>query len=64
MRREWIFLHFFEGFLAPIKGFREVSIVQNVDSSGWATVLEVLWLHASGKDMKYEWELLERKTVA
>ncbi|XP_023381482.1 von Willebrand factor A domain-containing protein 5A-like isoform X2 [Pteropus vampyrus] len=39
-------------------------LTKNADSSGWATVLEMLWLHANGKDMKCEWELLERKTVA
>ncbi|KAF6278702.1 von Willebrand factor A domain containing 5A [Rhinolophus ferrumequinum] len=38
--------------------------IQNGDSSGWATVLAVLWLHANAKDMKSEWELLERKAVA
>ncbi|XP_020008953.2 von Willebrand factor A domain-containing protein 5A isoform X1 [Castor canadensis] len=35
-----------------------------VDSNTWATVLAVLWLHANGKDMKCEWDLLERKAVA
>ncbi|XP_041512782.1 von Willebrand factor A domain-containing protein 5A-like [Microtus oregoni] len=34
------------------------------DPSMWATVLAVLWLHANGKDLKCEWELLERKAVA
>lgn len=38
--------------------------IQDGDSSGWATVLAVLWLHANAKDMKSEWELLERKAVA
>lgn len=38
--------------------------IQNEDSSGWATVLAVLWLHANAQDMKSEWELLERKAVA
>ncbi|KAM5222619.1 von Willebrand factor A domain-containing protein 5A isoform 2-T9 [Hipposideros larvatus] len=38
--------------------------IQDGDSSGWATVLAVLWLHTNGKDMKCEWELLERKAVA
>ncbi|XP_036856753.2 von Willebrand factor A domain-containing protein 5A isoform X1 [Manis javanica] len=38
--------------------------VESVDSSSWATVLAVLWLHANGKDVKCEWELLERKAVA
>ncbi|XP_062949507.1 von Willebrand factor A domain-containing protein 5A [Cynocephalus volans] len=35
-----------------------------VDSLGWATVLAVIWLHTNGKDLKCEWELLERKAVA
>ncbi|XP_038179607.1 von Willebrand factor A domain-containing protein 5A-like [Arvicola amphibius] len=34
------------------------------DPSVWATVLAVLWLHGNGKDLKCEWELLERKAVA
>ncbi|XP_040586137.1 von Willebrand factor A domain-containing protein 5A-like [Mesocricetus auratus] len=34
------------------------------DLSAWATVLAVLWLHANGKGLKCEWELLERKAVA
>ncbi|MBZ3871075.1 von Willebrand factor A domain-containing protein 5A [Sciurus carolinensis] len=37
---------------------------QHVDSSAWATVLAVVWLHTHGKDQKMEWELLERKAVA
>lgn len=38
--------------------------LKNVDSSSWATVLAVLWLHTYNKDLQYEWELLERKAVA
>ncbi|OBS77574.1 hypothetical protein A6R68_20037, partial [Neotoma lepida] len=34
------------------------------DPSAWATVLVVVWLHANCKDLKCEWELLERKAVA
>lgn len=34
------------------------------DPSAWATILAVVWLHANGKDLKCEWELLERKAVA
>ncbi|XP_008050801.2 von Willebrand factor A domain-containing protein 5A isoform X2 [Carlito syrichta] len=34
-----------------------------VDSSGWATMLAVIWLQTNGKDMKCEWELLEQKAV-
>ncbi|XP_024413181.2 von Willebrand factor A domain-containing protein 5A [Desmodus rotundus] len=36
---------------------------KGVDSSGWATVLAVIWLHDNYKDLKCEWELLERKAV-
>ncbi|XP_023381485.1 uncharacterized protein LOC105308676 isoform X5 [Pteropus vampyrus] len=54
-----------EGEICPLPIFGSISpALQNADSSGWATVLEMLWLHANGKDMKCEWELLERKTVA
>ncbi|KAK2099676.1 von Willebrand factor A domain-containing protein 5A [Saguinus oedipus] len=35
-----------------------------VDSSGWATILAMIWLHGNGKDFKCEWELLERKAMA
>ncbi|XP_006166723.1 von Willebrand factor A domain-containing protein 5A-like, partial [Tupaia chinensis] len=35
-----------------------------MDSSDWATILAVLWLHSNGKDFRCEWELLERKAVA
>ncbi|XP_066221385.1 von Willebrand factor A domain-containing protein 5A isoform X1 [Saccopteryx leptura] len=38
--------------------------IKSVDSSAWATALAVLWLHSNHKDMKCEWELLERKAVA
>ncbi|XP_007538917.1 von Willebrand factor A domain-containing protein 5A [Erinaceus europaeus] len=37
--------------------------IKEVDSSSWATVLAVLWLHTNHRDMKCEWELLERKAV-
>lgn len=36
---------------------------KGVDSSGWATVLAVIWIHDNYKDLKCEWELLERKAV-
>nr|XP_012611346.2 von Willebrand factor A domain-containing protein 5A isoform X1 [Microcebus murinus] len=35
-----------------------------VDSSGWATILAVIWLHTNVNDLKCEWDLLERKAVA
>lgn len=34
-----------------------------LEPSGWATMLAVMWLHANGKELKEEWELLERKAV-
>ncbi|KAL1781729.1 von Willebrand factor A domain-containing protein 5A [Sigmodon hispidus] len=34
-----------------------------LEPSAWATMLAVIWLHANGKELKYEWELLERKAV-
>ncbi|XP_037697728.1 von Willebrand factor A domain-containing protein 5A-like isoform X2 [Choloepus didactylus] len=36
---------------------------KNYDSSIWATILAVLWLHANGEDLKCEWELLQQKAV-
>lgn len=38
--------------------------IKDADSSSWATVLAVTWLHMNGQDRKCEWELLERKAVA
>ncbi|KAM3939790.1 von Willebrand factor A domain-containing protein 5A-like isoform 2-T2 [Leptodactylus fuscus] len=37
---------------------------QNVEPSVWATVLAVIWLHASCLDQREEWELLEGKAVS
>ncbi|XP_059123640.1 von Willebrand factor A domain-containing protein 5A-like [Peromyscus eremicus] len=34
-----------------------------LEPSAWVTVLAVIWLHANGKELKDEWELLERKAV-
>ncbi|XP_034349323.2 von Willebrand factor A domain-containing protein 5A-like [Arvicanthis niloticus] len=34
-----------------------------LEAKAWATMLAVIWLHANGKDLKDEWELLERKAV-
>ncbi|XP_032766352.1 LOW QUALITY PROTEIN: von Willebrand factor A domain-containing protein 5A-like [Rattus rattus] len=34
-----------------------------LEPSAWATMLAVLWLHENGKELKEEWELLERKAV-
>ncbi|XP_021104698.1 von Willebrand factor A domain-containing protein 5A isoform X2 [Heterocephalus glaber] len=35
-----------------------------MDSSVWATVLAVVWLHTNGMDQESEWDLLERKARA
>ncbi|XP_025749604.1 von Willebrand factor A domain-containing protein 5A [Callorhinus ursinus] len=35
--------------------------VKDANSSSWATVLAVVWLHSNAKQMKGEWELLEKK---
>ncbi|KAM3937489.1 von Willebrand factor A domain-containing protein 5A-like isoform 2-T3 [Leptodactylus fuscus] len=37
---------------------------KNVEPSVWATVLAVIWLHASCLDQREEWELLEGKAVS
>ncbi|XP_044132183.1 von Willebrand factor A domain-containing protein 5A-like [Bufo gargarizans] len=37
---------------------------QNMDSSVWATVLAVIWLHASCLDQREELELLEGKAIS
>ncbi|XP_003472647.1 von Willebrand factor A domain-containing protein 5A isoform X2 [Cavia porcellus] len=37
---------------------------ERVDSSVWATVLAVIWLHTNGMDRECEWDLLERKARA
>ncbi|KAM9220998.1 LOW QUALITY PROTEIN: von Willebrand factor A domain-containing protein 5A-like [Dugong dugon] len=36
---------------------------KDLDSSSWATILAVLWLHAHGKDLQSEWDLLARKVM-
>lgn len=61
----WGFLHSLEGFPANLKASGKfLSVAQNGNSSGWATVLAVLWLHTNAKNMQCEWELLERKAVS
>ncbi|XP_044132181.1 von Willebrand factor A domain-containing protein 5A-like isoform X2 [Bufo gargarizans] len=52
-----------------ILGISEQDIInkkpdQNMDSSVWATVLAVIWLHASCLDQREEWELLEGKAIS
>ncbi|XP_066458804.1 von Willebrand factor A domain-containing protein 5A-like isoform X2 [Eleutherodactylus coqui] len=37
---------------------------QNMDSSVWATVLALIWLHSSCLNQKEEWELLEYKAMS
>ncbi|XP_043914200.1 von Willebrand factor A domain-containing protein 5A-like isoform X2 [Protopterus annectens] len=36
---------------------------QEIDSSVWATVLAIVWLHAFGAELKDEWELLVGKAL-
>ena len=40
---------------------KSLCVVQDADSSSWATVLAVVWLHAKAKHQQCEWELLEKK---
>ncbi|MEJ1283625.1 hypothetical protein NN561_014598 [Cricetulus griseus] len=47
-----------------LEDIKAANPAKDQDPSVWATVLAVLWLHANGKDLKCEWELLERKAVA
>nr|XP_048273030.1 von Willebrand factor A domain-containing protein 5A-like isoform X2 [Myodes glareolus] len=47
-----------------LEDIKAANPVKDRDPSMWATVLAVLWLHANEKDLKCEWELLERKAVA
>ncbi|XP_040585948.1 von Willebrand factor A domain-containing protein 5A isoform X2 [Mesocricetus auratus] len=47
-----------------LEDMKAANPAKDEDPSAWATVLAVLWLHANGKDMECEWELLERKAVA
>uniref|UniRef100_A0A8C2MQK5 von Willebrand factor A domain-containing protein 5A n=1 Tax=Cricetulus griseus TaxID=10029 RepID=A0A8C2MQK5_CRIGR len=47
-----------------LKDTKAANPAKDQDPSAWATVLAVLWLHAKGKDVKCEWELLESKAVA
>ncbi|KAM4828200.1 von Willebrand factor A domain-containing protein 5A [Thomomys bottae] len=58
-----------DGALAQILGLKLEEMQtsypdEQVDSSDWATMLAVLWLHANCGDLKDEWHLLERKAVA
>ncbi|ERE75277.1 von Willebrand factor A domain-containing protein 5A-like protein [Cricetulus griseus] len=39
------------------------TVIYVLEPSAWATMLAVIWLHANGKELKCEWELLERKAV-
>lgn len=47
-----------------LKDIKAANPAKDGDPAAWATVLAVIWLHANGKDLKCEWELLERKAVA
>ncbi|XP_051011664.1 von Willebrand factor A domain-containing protein 5A-like, partial [Acomys russatus] len=46
-----------------LRDLKAANPAKHEDPSAWATVLAVVWLHANGKDLKCEWELLERKAV-
>ncbi|XP_028930462.1 von Willebrand factor A domain-containing protein 5A-like [Ornithorhynchus anatinus] len=55
--------------LASVLGVQKQEAVaslpgQGVDTTVWATVLAVVWLHSTSGDQKDEWELLEGKAVA
>uniref|UniRef100_A0A8C5P6G8 von Willebrand factor A domain containing 5A n=1 Tax=Leptobrachium leishanense TaxID=445787 RepID=A0A8C5P6G8_9ANUR len=54
--------------LAAILGtsgnFKENCPDQSIDGSVWATLLAVIWLHASSSGQRDEWELLEEKAVS
>ncbi|XP_076780829.1 von Willebrand factor A domain-containing protein 5A-like [Arvicanthis niloticus] len=47
-----------------LKDIKAANPDKHGDPSAWATVLAVAWLHANGKELECEWELLERKAVA
>ncbi|KAL1781512.1 von Willebrand factor A domain-containing protein 5A-like [Sigmodon hispidus] len=47
-----------------VEDIKDANPAKDGDPSAWATVLAVIWLHAKCKDLKCEWELLERKAVA
>ncbi|XP_052044597.1 von Willebrand factor A domain-containing protein 5A-like isoform X2 [Apodemus sylvaticus] len=49
---------------SKLKDIKAENPAKHGDLSAWATVLAVVWLHSNGKDLKCEWELLERKAVA
>ncbi|XP_057624968.1 von Willebrand factor A domain-containing protein 5A-like [Chionomys nivalis] len=49
---------------SSLEDIKAANPAKDRDPSMWATVLAVLWLHTNGKDLKCEWELLERKAVA
>ncbi|XP_069819424.1 von Willebrand factor A domain-containing protein 5A-like isoform X2 [Dendropsophus ebraccatus] len=54
--------------LAAVLGISEEDLEaknpdQGVDSSVWATLLAVIWLHSNCSEQKDEWELLSRKAV-
>lgn len=53
----------FVGLLVPSQAWETSLSVQVLEPSAWATMLAVLWLHDNGKELKEEWELLERKAV-
>ncbi|KAM4708706.1 von Willebrand factor A domain-containing protein 5A-like isoform 2-T2 [Discoglossus pictus] len=42
---------------------KEKTSALKIDSSVWATILAVIWLHTSGSEQRDEWELLVGKAV-
>ncbi|XP_045146184.1 von Willebrand factor A domain-containing protein 5A isoform X1 [Echinops telfairi] len=55
--------------LALVLGFSVEDLLaafpfKNMDSTSWATVLALIWLHCNGKELQSEWDLLAKKAVA
>ncbi|XP_075042986.1 von Willebrand factor A domain-containing protein 5A-like [Mixophyes fleayi] len=46
------------------KDLKEKNPDQNMDPAVWATLLAVIWLHASCQEQRDEWELLEGKAIS
>ncbi|XP_075071518.1 von Willebrand factor A domain-containing protein 5A-like [Mixophyes fleayi] len=46
------------------KNLKDKNPDQNMDPAVWATLLAVIWLHASCQEERDEWELLEGKGIS
>ncbi|XP_075043000.1 von Willebrand factor A domain-containing protein 5A-like [Mixophyes fleayi] len=46
------------------KNLKDKNPDQNMDPAVWATLLAVIWLHASCQEQRDEWELLEGKAIS